>query len=163
MALTRKINQNVVHIPDIFIWHQHMGSASGWSAIRVNYYTSATATEDKIVEYEKKIATVLVPKPSESASQICPRIFKKAAKSRKTKIVDISIAIDALRHSYHRHVDAIWLFSGDGDYLPLVKEVMRNGTQVWLGAFSDGLDAKLSHSVDRFVDLDQWFFLKEST
>jgi uncharacterized LabA/DUF88 family protein len=73
--------------------------------------------------------------------------------------VDISIALDALRHSYHRDVEAIWLFSGDGDYLPLIKDIMRNGTQVWLGAFSSGLNPALPPSVDRFVDLDQWFFV----
>jgi uncharacterized LabA/DUF88 family protein len=92
---------------------------------------------------------------------VCPRVFKKESKSKKNKLVDISVTIDALRHSYHRHVDAIWLFSGDGDYLPLIKEIMRNGTQVWLGAFSDGLNPALPRAVDRFIVLDSWFFLAQ--
>lgn len=161
MAKSSKCNSNVVHIPDVFIWHEHMGSVQGWSPIRVNYYTSVVATEDKIPEIERRISQVTIKKRSESPSQICPRVFKKKANSKKSKIVDISIAIDALRHSYYRHVDAILLFSGDGDYLPLAKEIMRNGTQVWLGAFSNGLNPDLAHSVDRFINLDQWFFQKD--
>jgi uncharacterized LabA/DUF88 family protein len=161
MLGSRKPNPNVTHIPDALIWHQHMGGAIGWSLLRVNYYTSATSTDDKIAELEDRISRIVLPKPSESAAQICPRVFKKEARSKKTKIVDISIAIDALRHSYHRDVDAVWLFSGDGDYLPLIKEIIRNGTQVWLGAFSDGLNPALPRAVDRFIDLDQWFFLSK--
>jgi uncharacterized LabA/DUF88 family protein len=136
-----------------------MGHAYGWSALRINYYTSAVATEETIAEIENKISKVEVPRNSEVAGQVCPRIFKKEARSRKTKIVDVTITIDALRHSYHRHVDAVWLFSGDGDYLPLIKEIMRNGTQVWLGAFSDGLNPALPRAADRFIDLDPWFFV----
>jgi uncharacterized LabA/DUF88 family protein len=159
MVPSRKPNQNVTHIPDVLIWHQHMGSAQGRSLLRVNYYTSATATDDKIAELEDKIAKIVLPKSSEAAAQICPQVFKKQARSKKTKLVDLSIAIDALRHSHHRDVDAVWLFSGDGDYLPLIKELLRNGTQVWLGAFSEGLNPALPRAVDRFINLDPWFFL----
>lgn len=159
MAASRSTNPSVVHIRDVFVWHQHMGVVAGWSTLRINYYTSATATDDKIAGLEEQISKVPVNKNYEPAGQVCPRVFKKEAKSKKTKLVDISVTIDALRHSYHRQVDAIWLFSGDGDYLPLIKEIMRNGTQVWLGAFSDGLNPALPRAVDRFIDLDPWFFL----
>jgi len=136
-----------------------MGQAQGWSALRVNYYTSATATDERIAQIEESIWKALLQKKSEPSAQVCPRVFKKPARSHKTKIVDISITIDALRHSYHRHIGAVWLFSGDGDYLPLIREIMRNGTQVWLGAFSDGLNPALPRAVDRFIDLDPWFFV----
>jgi uncharacterized LabA/DUF88 family protein len=89
---------------------------------------------------------------------MCPRVFKKPSNSKKAKLVDISICIDALRHSNNRDVDAIFLLSGDSDYMPLIKEVMRNGTQVWLGAFSSGLSRKLRPLVDQFIDLDPLFF-----
>src|ERR1043166_2840948 len=159
MLSNRKRHSNTEYIEDVFVWHQYMGVAMGWSLLRVNYYTSATGSEDRIAALEKQISGVAVPRSGEAPCQICPRVFKKPAKSQKTKIVDISIALDALRHSYHRDVEAIWLFSGDGDYLPLIKDIMRNGTQVWLGAFSSGLNPALPPSVDRFVDLDQWFFV----
>ena len=63
--------------------------------------------------------------------------------------------------SYHRDVDTVFLLSGDGDYLPLVKEIMRTGTQVWVGAFSDGLNPKIPSAVDRFIDLDQILFKRD--
>ncbi|MBI4324306.1 MAG: NYN domain-containing protein [Chloroflexi bacterium] len=157
----KKLNPNVIHIPDVFVWHPNIAAVHNWSVVRVNYYTSGVATDEKIAELEERISRVLVPRRSDVATQICPRVFKKESKSRKTKIVDISICIDALRHSYHGHVDAILLLSGDADYLPLVKEIMRNGTQVWVGALSDGLSLKIPPAVDRFIGLDQWFFLPE--
>lgn len=158
MLETRKHNSHITHFPDHFVWHHLMGRAEGWSALRANYYMSAVGTEQTIAELENKISKVVVQRRSEVSTQVCPRVFKKEAKAKKTKLVDVSITIDALRHSYHRHVDAVWLFSGDGDYLPLIREIMRNGTQVWLGAFSDGLNPALPRAVDRFIDLDPWFF-----
>jgi hypothetical protein len=161
MAKSRMLNPNIIHIQDVFIWHQHLGGLQpGWSGLRLNYFTSVTATDDRIAELEERISKVPMVKSYEEHSQVCPRVFKKHAQSKKTKLVDISIAIDALRHSYHRHVDAILLYSGDGDYLPLINEIMRNGTQVWLGAFSDGLNPALRSKVDRFIDLDSWFFIR---
>lgn len=155
----KRPNPNVTHISDVFVWHPNIAAVGNWSVVRVNYYTSAVAADDRIAELEQRVSKMVVHRNREPDTQICPRIFKKEAKSKKTKIVDISICIDALRHSYHGHVDAILLLSGDADYLPLVKEIMRNGTQVWVAALSDGLSPKIPSAADRFIDLDQWFFL----
>jgi hypothetical protein len=46
-------------------------------------------------------------------------------------------------------------------YLPLIEELKRTGTQVWLGALSSGLNVTLRRSVDRFIDLDKWLFMPE--
>jgi uncharacterized LabA/DUF88 family protein len=151
-------NPNVYYIPDAFIWHQNLVAQAGWYPVRVNYYTSFTGGDDQLADLERKIAEVPIFKKDEEAAQVCPRVFKKLAKSKKSKMVDISICIDALRHSYHRDVDAIFLLSGDSDYIPLIKEVMRNGTQVWLSAFSDGLSPELPPTVDKFTFLDALFF-----
>lgn len=48
-------------------------------------------------------------------------------------------------------------FSADGDYLPLIQEIMRQGKQVNLGAFSSGLNPQLPVAVDNFYDLDEIF------
>lgn len=158
LAATRNPLQDVIHIPGVFVWRPSLAITIAWSPVRVNYYTSMVASDEKIAEIEGRISTTSVARYREASIQICPRIFKKESRSRKTKLVDMSICIDALRHSYHGHVEAILLLSGDGDYLPLIREVMRNGTEMWLGAFSSGLDPKLSTAVDRFIDLDQQFF-----
>jgi uncharacterized LabA/DUF88 family protein len=55
-------------------------------------------------------------------------------------------------------MDILFLLAGDGDYIPLIEEVMRQGKQVHLGAFSDGLSPRLPHIADEFVDLDKYFF-----
>lgn len=151
-------NPNVAYIEDVFVWHQNIPSIQGWTPLRVNYYTSVVGTDEKIANIEAEIAKIPIHRPGETPCQMCPRVFKRPKQTNKTKIVDINIAIDALRHSYHGHVEAIMLLSGDGDYLPLIKELMRNGTQVWLGAFSDGLNAGLPCAVDKFINLDNWFF-----
>jgi uncharacterized LabA/DUF88 family protein len=158
MLASKQPRPNLVHIPDVLVWERTLPIVVGWSVVRVNYYTSATGADEKIAELEVEISKLAVQRNREVDGRVCPRVFKKEAKSKKTRLVDISICIDALRHSYHRDVDAIYLLTGDGDYLPLIKEVMRNGTQVWLGGFSSGLNSKLPSAVDRFIDLDPIFF-----
>lgn len=93
-----------------------------------------------------------------SGFRITPHVFKKPAQCNKTKIVDISLTIDALRHAYHDHIDELYLFSGDADYVPLVKEVMRQGKRVVVAALSDGLSPHLRRCGDKFIDLDLWCF-----
>ncbi len=163
MLGTRVAAQGVIHTRDVFVWHSSAAQAASWSPIRVNYYTSLVGGDDRISAVEETISKLQISRYREVHGQICPKVFKKPAQSRKTKLVDMSICIDALRHSFHRDVDAILLLSGDGDYLPLIREVMRNGTQVWLGAFSSGLSPKLRSAVDRFLDLDEVFFAKEDS
>ena len=46
------------------------------------------------------------------------------------------------------------LMSGDGDYEPLIEEVLRNGVQVFLSAFSHGLNPRLRDIVDVMYELD---------
>ena len=87
-----------------------------------------------------------------------PVVFKKPRQSQKTRNVDIQVVIDVMRFAFTDEVERVYLVSGDGDYLPLLDEVMRRGKQVEVLALSDGLNDKLSHSVDRFYDLDPVFF-----
>jgi uncharacterized LabA/DUF88 family protein len=50
------------------------------------------------------------------------------------------------------------LVTGDGDFLPIIKEAIRHGKQVYLAAFSTGLNKKLLNHVDHFIDLDKVYF-----
>jgi len=149
----RKPKGEVKHIKDCFIWHRQLEVPYLYHPIRVNYYTSMVGDEAALGEVERKISEI-----NYRGGQMCPKVFKKAAQKHKSRLVDISICIDAMRHSNHRDVEAIFLMSGDGDFLPLIEEVKRNGTPVWVGAFSDGLNPKLRPAVDKFFDLDSWFF-----
>ena len=72
--------------------------------------------------------------------------------------MDIQIVIDVMRFAFTDEVERVYLASGDGDYLPLISEVMRRGKQVELLAFSSGLSGALPYSVDSFYSLDNLFF-----
>lgn len=74
-------------------------------------------------------------------------------------MIDIDLTIDVMRAALGMPVDGIYLLSGDGDYLPLLREISRTTSkQVYLGAFSSGLQIDLRSSVEDFVDLDKLFF-----
>jgi uncharacterized LabA/DUF88 family protein len=67
-----------------------------------------------------------------------------------------------MRFAFTDEIDRVYLASGDGDYLPLIQEVMRRGKQVELLAFSSGLNNALPYSADNFFNLDPVFFRGES-
>ena len=68
-----------------------------------------------------------------------------------------------MRFAHNPGIDHIVLVSGDGDYLPLLAEVMRLGKQVYVAALSSGLNGALRHSVDEFLNLDEVFFKQTAT
>jgi hypothetical protein len=104
LAKTRKVNPNVTHIPDAFIWHQNITSGWKWlDVIRVSYYTSIVGDDNKLDELRKKIASVQYEFKTEvrrEQGRVCPHVFKRSSKSQKTKIVDVNLVIDVLRHTY---------------------------------------------------------------
>ena len=54
-----------------------------------------------------------------------PVVFKKPKQSQKTRNVDIQIVIDVMRCAHSDQFEQIYILSGDGDYLPLVRELGR--------------------------------------
>jgi uncharacterized LabA/DUF88 family protein len=152
----RNPNSTVRHVPDVFVWHPHLRGEDR-NPIRVNYYTSAVGTDEKLNQLHDEIGNTIVAGAG-YGRRPCAHVFKKAKSSNKAKLVDISLTIDALRHVYGDQVDTVFLFSGDGDFVPLVKEIMRNGKQVVIGALSSGLSAEMRRVGDQFIDLDEWFF-----
>jgi len=154
----------ISHIPDVFVWSAAFANdpiqGINTDTLRINYYTSAVGDEDLIASVRSRIAahTYSMSGSYYGACQLLPHVFKKAVKSRKSRLVDINITIDMMRHAYTSAVDVVYLFSGDGDFLELVREIERSGKQVRLAAFSSGLEPVLRHSVDYFIPLDDLFF-----
>jgi len=161
----------IKHEKDVYVWHKDVIRANVGNIIRVNYYTSAQATEDKILSLSediKKIEYLYQGPPvgggggiygggihhENFKGHIVPHIFKKKKKSVKSRIVDISITIDMLHYASLQMLDAVYLISCDGDYIPLIKEVMRRGVKVHLMALSIGLNPKLPISGDEFECID---------
>ena len=68
------------------------------------------------------------------------------------------MTVDILTHTFQNNIDIVYLLSGDGDYIPLINEVMRAGKQVYVAAFSSGLSPKLKTVADKFTLLDDLYF-----
>ena len=162
----KKPKKAVVHVQDSFVWSPDITTWSCFNIVRVSYYTSVIGDENKIQELRDYIANVWYEfsyDPDTSvpvaSAQIVPFVFKKDKKSRKTRNVDINIVIDTMRHSLSHDLEIIYILSGDGDYLPLIQEIMKHGKQVYLSAFTSGLHPRLKSSVDLFNPLDDFFFI----
>lgn len=153
----------VVHVPDRFLWVPSVTRSQVHNILRVSYFTTVVGDDPAVAALADQIAQSQYGfRPAYGAGEIsgflCPHVFKKPKKEFRSKSVDINIAIDALRHSFGRSIDRVFLLSGDGDYLPLVQEVMRQGVQVVVGSLSNGLSPDLRRAPDLFVDLDSHFF-----
>lgn len=162
LAAGRIPKVGVKHFSDVYVWPPSLGGTQiiNTDLIRINYYTSVVADHDGVNKVKSDISALTYQGAGDyyGICQLLPRIYKKSKKSTKSRLVDINITIDAMRHAYSNAVDVIYLFSGDGDFLHLVEEIARNGRKVCLAAFSSGLEPQLASSVDRFTLLDDFFF-----
>jgi uncharacterized LabA/DUF88 family protein len=109
----------VVHVLDAFVWVPQLTKWTIMDLIRVRYYTSAVGDAVKVAAIEEKIANTRFEcsgKDYAGNAKLIPRVHHKRANSKKTKVVDIDIAIDVMRATVEMPIDAIYLLSGDGDY-----------------------------------------------
>lgn len=157
----REPQTDVIHEKDAFLWQPALTTIFGGTTIRVSYYTTFVGADDELAALRRRIASTYWETANfDQSGTLVPYVFKKPRQQQKSKSVDINITIDALRHTYNNSTDRIFLLSGDGDYLPLIEEIMRQGKQVHLGAFSSGLNPVLPDACDDFIDLDGYFFKK---
>ncbi len=163
-----------VHIPDCFIWNQRVLDDHIWNLKRISYYTSVTGDDDQVRQVRDRIASVmfrcktatiagpLSPSFTTRDGQIVPYVRKKSQRSRKESICDIAIAVDVMRACYRDHAGIIWLFSGDGDFMSLLNEVVHSGKAAYVSALSSGLNEDIRLYVDEFRLLDKYFFVPET-
>jgi uncharacterized LabA/DUF88 family protein len=152
---------DVVHVKNQFVWHPKVTTWSMFDLIRVSYYTSMVGDDVAHLALESRISDTWFECRGIDiigGAALIPKVHRKSARSKKTKVVDVDITIDVMR-ALAMPVDGILLLSGDGDYLPLIREATRSSKQIYLGAFSSGLAPSLKNSVDIFVDLDDFFFV----
>lgn len=142
---------DIVHIRDVFVWNPGFSTSTrGFSIIRANYYTSSIGSEQKLSEIKEKIRNQQFSAPRHGGpfinpldrlpSYLSPIVFKRSSDTRQSKGVDIQMTVDILSHVYKNNVEAIYIMTGDGDFLPIIEEVLRQGKQVYLSAFSSGLN-----------------------
>ena len=154
---------DVTHIPDALIWSPIFTHVVGLhNVLRATYYTYAVGSDPHIDAIREKIKSLMFNKhrDSELPNWLTPHVFKKDKQTARAKGVDIQLTVDVLNHVHEDHVDTVYLMSGDGGYKPLIEEVRRSGKQVYLSAFSDGLDESLVNIVDDFYCLDGTVFPK---
>lgn len=148
---------DLVHEPDVYVWNESFTLlAQQHEILRVTYYTYAIGDDTRLDAIRKELRTQRFARhmASRLPNSVTPCVFKKLARGQNGKGVDIQLTVDVLSHVYKGNVDAILLLSGDGDYGPLIDEVLRNGVQVFLSAFSDGLNPTLRDRVDNIYELD---------
>lgn len=170
LAAGRQPLPDNIHIQDCFVWNQRVLNESMWNLKRISYYTSVTGDEARLREVREQIsATKFHCKISPIGGnfgagytirdgQIVPFVRKKSARSRKESICDIAITVDVMRACYRDHAKIVWLFTGDGDFLSLLSEVVHNGKSAYVSAFSSGLNGEIPFAVDEFILLDKFFF-----
>jgi uncharacterized LabA/DUF88 family protein len=157
---------DISHLPDVFAWPPQVTRSFGLlNVVRAYYYTSVVGDDDRLVDVRRVIAGSMFASDYETGrieGQLVPVVFKKKREARKekTRNVDIQIVIDVMRFAFTDEIDRVYLASGDGDYQPLIAEVMRRGKQVEVLAFSSGLNESLAYSVDRFHNLDRAYFME---
>jgi uncharacterized LabA/DUF88 family protein len=164
-----------VHIRDCFVWNQRVLDDNLWNLKRVSYYTSVTGSDDLVRQVREQIAAVKFNCRTGAISgalgtgfttrtgQIVPFVRRKSARTRKESVCDIAITVDVMRACYRDHAKIIWLFSGDGDFLSLLNEVVHNGKSAYVAALSSGLSEEIHFAVDEFTLLDKYFFLPQAT
>jgi len=150
----------VIHIEDVLVWTYGVYTPGDYDILRANYYTYAIGDDERIADINMKLKQLafLTSFVTTLPRTLTPIVFRKPKQSAKAKGVDIQLTVDVLSHVHRDNLDAIFLLTGDGDYAPLIEEVLRCGKQVYIGAFSDGLNPKLVTLADEFYSLDNIFF-----
>ena len=157
---TPKPNPEMKYLQDVYVWHPGSFSPKTDHVIRATYYTYVVGDDAKVTDVEDAIKEFgfQAKRGIQRVFNLYPKVFKKPKKSVSGKGVDIQMTVDILTHTYQNNVDAIYLLSGDGDYAPLINEVIRMGKQVYVAAFSSGLNPKLKTVADEFTLLDDVYF-----
>lgn len=71
----------------------------------------------------------------------------------RQKGVDVHLAVDMLTHAFRRNMKQAVLYTGDQDFVPLVRALVDAGTYVTLRAVSRSCNDELRALCDRFSEL----------
>jgi uncharacterized LabA/DUF88 family protein len=163
---SRHVTWPIQYEPGLFVWHpKTIFGLQGGDLVRVHYYSTFSGGADQLESFRQQVASRTAYEFVDSGDSIVkraipliPRIFHKTARNTRTKSVDINLCVDVLEYVRQDALDAIYLVTGDVDYLPLVEAVMRAGKRVFIAALSSGLSSQMSYGVDRFNSLNELYF-----
>ena len=172
----RKPKNNTRHQEDVYVWNPDVLSHLKDTFLRVYYYTSACGDSKKLADIRTELHAIDYNRilghfgvggrmghvvTETERGYIIPKVFHRPSNSRQSKGVDVNLTIDGLNFSRQQSVDAIYILSGDGDFIPLIEAMMRNGKLVHVMGFSSGLQPALRTVADSFKELDSYFFRSE--
>jgi uncharacterized LabA/DUF88 family protein len=133
---------SLTNAPDALPVQQH--------GIRSYYYTSMVGSDEQLWDAKALVRD----------AGFYPEVFKRPKDSRDAKGVDIALTIDMLRGAYLSLFDVAVLVTGDGDFVPVVREVQRMGKAVYSIFFEHaaaGLNQDLRLASDYFFDMTTMF------
>ncbi len=119
--------------------------------VRAYYYT--VMIEDREYSSIKPLIDWLDYNGYEVVSKPAKEFEDGEGRRKIKRSMNVEIAVDALELS--NHVDHIVLFSGDGDFRPLVEAVQRRGVHVTVVSPLSMISDELRRQADVFVDLKE--------
>ena len=132
-----------------------LGFDLDYKLLRAFYYTALLESEEyspirPLVDWLNYNGFAMVTKPAKE--------FTDSTGRRKVKgNMDIELAVDAMEMA--PHVDHIVLFSGDGDFKPLVESLQRSGVRVsvvsTIRSSPPMIADELRRQCDNFIELDE--------
>lgn len=119
-------------------------SVAGRRLIRARAYMVTTESGEETAFLEALTKMGIEPKTKDL------QVFYGGAKKADW---DVGMAVDAIVAS--EKLDTIILFTGDGDFIPLVYYLKEHGCQVEVVSFGRSTSGKLKEAADHFLDLDE--------
>jgi uncharacterized LabA/DUF88 family protein len=166
MAKGRQTHPQVSYKKNAYVWAEDAIFPDWNQIVRATYYTSCQGDSNCLTTISQDISKLkfqqfsnaYIPWLSERlGNNLRAKVFKKPSQER-SKGVDIQITIDILTNTFNNNLDTVFIVSGDGDYAPVLEEVIRHGKRVYVAALSSGLNRKMVDLADKFYDLDAVFF-----
>jgi uncharacterized LabA/DUF88 family protein len=131
---------------------QHFETDDVCKYVRTNYFTAVASDANdyapamKLVDWLSFNGFVMHTKPAQEFTN-------REGQRRVKNSMDMEIAIAMLKAAYGGKVDHILLFSGDGDFAPLVAAVQDCGVRVTIISEDTQVSEDLRRQADRYVSI----------
>lgn len=137
--------------------------------VKVNYYNALIKKKinEKIWQKQKDFFERLkkIPKFKVSLCTRKSRLNILGEEYQTIKGDDLMLALDMIEDCYNDKFDKAILFSGDGDFIELLKRVKKKGKEVDVCFFENCVSGVLLNQADKIKLIDKktahWFFYRD--
>ena len=107
----------------------------------------------------KQLKNWLANPPEEMPPEIRQQLRELSAiKIYVEKAVDVQIAVDMIAMAYRDEYDVAYLLSADGDFTPVIKEILKIGSKVFVASPAEGAQLARAVGFHRYIRLRRDFF-----